>query len=382
MGNLRMGDIVHHGTYNNELVSWQKRGFMRYYFDANNILRTTDISEILLGSDTTMRGNGQLITSLGSQHKWSIIKGISPGGNDTYYWWNLELGCINRIGSDGTVRKSKIDGIETELESIKRYLECWDTPAAGAGICGVFDKGRNLAIWTARGIAPEVTKYTNTTNYVIGDVVYYNGGVYKSLTANVNELPKGNAQWQFIPETNATYYNVFSLVYDENDNGFICFSSAKPKIYIQAKSNYYSPRYNTTVDSVLGCEVYRHNAGGYMSWYDGQIVEDGYIEVVLNAGQSLLKHYMSVYAESNIRPYKIDVETDTQKTTMLTDEFEQQITQWRASVKNDSTTSFDPKGDTSAIISTFAIVRFWFKAGDYCELLSISANINSVDLNK
>jgi len=382
MGNLRMGDIVHHGTYNGELVSWQKRGFMRYYFDANNILRTTDISEILLGSDTTMRGNGQLITSLGSQHKWSIIKGISPGGNDTYYWWNLELGCINRIGSDGTVRKSKIDGIETELESIKRYLECWDTPAAGAGICGVFDKGRNLAIWTARGIAPEVTKYTNTTNYVIGDVVYYNGGVYKSLTANVNELPKGNAQWQFIPETNATYYNIFSLVYDENDNGFMCFSSAKPKIYIQAKSNYYSPRYNTTVDSVLGCEVYRHNTGGYMSWYDGQIVEDGYIEVVLNAGQSLLKHYMSVYAESNIRPYKIDVETDTQKTTMLTSEFEQQITQWRASVKNDSTTSFDPKGDTSAIISTFAIVRFWFKAGDYCELLSISANINSVDLNK
>ena len=162
----------------------------------------------------------------------------------------------------------------------------------------------------------------------------------------------------------------------------MCFNSAKPKIYIQAKSNYYSPRYNTTVDTNLGCQVYRHNAGNYMSWYDGQIVEDGYIEVVLNAGQSLLKHYMSVYAESNIRPYKIDVETDTQKTTMLTDEFEQQITQWRASVKNDSTTSFDPKGDTSAIISTFAIVRFWFKAGDYCELLSISANINSVDLNK
>jgi len=382
MGNLRYGEIVHHGTYNGELVSWQKRGFVRYYFDANNILRTTDISEILLGSDTTMRGNGQLITSLGSQHKWSVIKGISPGGNDTYYWWNLELGCINRIGQDGTVRKSKIDGIETELEAIKNYLECWDTPAAGAGICGVFDKGRNLAIWTARGLAPEVTKYLNTTNYVIGDVVYYNGGVYKSLTANINELPKGNAQWQFIPETNTTYYNVFTLVYDENDNGFMCFNSAKPKIYIQAKSNYYSPRYNTTVDTNLGCQVYRHNAGNYMSWYDGQIVEDGYIEVVLNAGQSLLKHYMSVYAESNIRPYKIDVETDTQKTTMLTSEFEQQITQWRASVKNDSTTSFDPKGDTSAIISTFAIVRFWFKAGDYCELLSISANINSVDLNK
>lgn len=381
MGDLRAGELVHHGTFNGELVSWQKRGFRRYYFDANNILRSNDISEVLLGSDTTMRGAGQLITALGCQHKWAIIKGLSIGGNDTYYWWNIEMNCINRIGADGTVRKSKIDGIETELEAIKNWLACWDMPAAGAGICGVFDKGRSLAIWTARGLNPIVSKYDNTTNYVAGDAVYYNGKVYKALADNVNLYPKSNPQWVYVPETDKNYFNIYTLVYDETDNGFICFNSPTPKIYIQAKDNYFTPRYDIVADTNLGCQVYRHNTGDYLSWYDGTLEEDGYIEVVLNEGRSVLKHYLSILVESNINPYKVDVETSTMRTTILANEWEQQLSQWRASVKNNSIVTLNPKGDTSAIIDTFAIVRFWFKTKEFRELLSIAAHIDTIKLN-
>jgi hypothetical protein len=381
MGDLRAGAIVHHGTFNGELVSWQKRGFRRYYFDANNILRANDVSEILLGSDTTMRGAGQLITALGCQHKWAVIKGLSAGGNDTYYWWNIEMNCINRIGADGTVRKSKIDGVETEIAEISNWLACWDTPAAGAGICGVYDKGRNLAIWTARGLNPVITKYDNTINYLAGDVVYYNGRVYKALANNVNIYPKGSPLWVYVPETDTRYFNTYTLVYDETDNGFICFNSPKPKIYIQAKDNYFTPQYDYIADTNLGCKIYRHNTGDYLSWYDGTLEEDGYIEVVLNEGRSVLKHYLSILVESNINPYKVDVETSTMKTTMLSNEWEQQLSQWRASVKNNSIITLNPKGDTSAIIDTFAIVRFYFKPKEFRELLSISAHIDTVKIN-
>jgi hypothetical protein len=145
------GEIKHHAAINGELFTWQQRKLQRQYFNQRGELSVSDDSKIIVGSGAVMGRDGQTINIMGTSHKWSVIKGISPGGNDTVAWINTELKKVIKFGYDGTKAISEIEGMDSWFSNNLRFVDGEDTPADDLGIHGVFSPADNEFIWTIRG---------------------------------------------------------------------------------------------------------------------------------------------------------------------------------------------------------------------------------------
>lgn len=371
------GEIVHIANGNGELITWQPRKFQRQYFNTRGQLQTSNNLGILIGDGSVMSRNGQTLTVLGSKNKWSIIKGKSAQGNDTFYWINTEMKKAIRFGYDGTVSIADIHGMTSFLANNLAWVDNKDTPADGQGICGVWDDRFAEVIWTVRG-KRVINSYDPTLTYIAGNVVSFVPSTFSTFeqtgdffTANQNvsvgQSPLTNpTKWDIIPHINNQYYNEYTLVFNEYKNGFTSFYSFLPKIYLKWKDTYFSPKPISDTG-----RLYIHNLGAYCRWYDDEQIVDGYIEGVANAMPDQVKWMAAMRVNSDVIPQRIDFSTFNQISFLTSGEFTSREFNFDSSIKRDSTSTGINDGDTSALYGKYLKVRMSFLNNTYQKLYAI-----------
>ena len=338
------GEIISHKNVNGELFTLQPRKFQAQYFHATGQLQT-DVAEglnIVIGDGAVLSRDGQTLSAYGTQHKWSVIKGRSPGGKDVLYWFNQESKLIMRFGADGTVVLSDVKGLRSFLENDARWTEGKDTPYVGDGVRVVWDDEYKEAIWTWRGVRKVGGWVSNEAervpigtppqpiiqvDYIVGQVVSNPNApsdtfdniprLYRCTVthSNTNNYEPGvgvswEQVWEQIPYEDEEYYTWFTLAFNEMTNGFSSFYSHHPKIYFPWKNKFLSA--HPTVEN----KIYEHRKGEYTTWYNteaGELSEDAYIEGVVNYLPESSKKFVATQVISDNEPDRMEFKTLNQE---------------------------------------------------------------------
>lgn len=201
---LSAGEINHHANGNGELLTWQPRKFQRQFFNTRGVLEESNL-DILIGDGSVLSRDGITLSTYGTSHKWSVIRGKGNQGNDTFYWINAELKKILRFGYDGTVSLAEVKEAESLFANNLTWAGLYDTPAAGKGICGFWDDRYHELGWTMFGKRIEDT-FDFNINYNIGKVISYIPiGTYATSSFTVAGATPSNL-------SQITYYNGITSV--------------------------------------------------------------------------------------------------------------------------------------------------------------------------
>jgi len=384
------GEIVHHANGNGELLTWQQRAFMRQYFNLRGALEVKGITEILIGDGGVMSRDGVTVSRLGSKHKWAIIKGKSVGGNDVFYWLNTELKKALRFGYDGTVSIADIKGMQSFFANNLTWVDGKDTPADGTGICGVWDDRYANAIWTARGIKAfnvaaglpifttwlTASSYPDIASYPLGVRVVFStdpfntfGDIYENILvgqANIGNQPDlFPLKWKKLPN-DGTYFNQYTLMFNEFKNGFICDATFTPKIYLKHTDTFLSPR-PISPES----KIYQHNKGRHLWWYENAGVkqtERAYIEGIVNQYPEETKSYEAIGIDSDITPIRLEFKTKQHESFLTQSEFTSRTDSFVSPIKKDSTTSGINSSNTSTLFGKYLKAKMFFEVDIYNKL--------------
>jgi hypothetical protein len=121
-----------------ELFTVQPRKYQLQYFNARGTLEASSSSvEVLIGDGSVLSRDGQTLSSYGTQHKWSCIKGLNANGKDVLYWFNAENGLVMRFGEDGT-RVISARGMAAFFANYTKWVKNKDEHAFEQGIRGVW----------------------------------------------------------------------------------------------------------------------------------------------------------------------------------------------------------------------------------------------------
>jgi len=382
------GEIISHKNVNGELFTLQPRKLQAQYFHATGQLQT-DVAEgmnIVIGDGAVLARDGQSLSSYGTQHKWSVIKGRSPGGKDVLYWFNQESKLIMRFGADGTVVLSDVKGLRSFLENDTRWTEGMYTPYVNQGIRAVWDDEYKEAIWTWRGYRAsrgiwqeEPNTYRAYNLYdTVANLTFTNypfeqiPDVYVCIQTHdpsANTQPGVGINWEYfwvrVNKDDGGYYSNFTLAFNEMTNGFSSFYSHMPKIYFPWKNKFLSA--HPTIEN----KIYEHRKGEYTTWYNteaGELSEDGYLEGIINYLPESSKKFVATQVISDSEPYKMEFKTLNQESFLNEGEFEGHDDHWRSPIKNDSTDTNDPSGDTKSLMGDFIKVKFFFQKKMYNRL--------------
>ena len=145
---------------------------------------------------------------------------------------------------------------------------------------------------------------------------------------------------------------------------FTTFFSFLPKLYLKWENTFHSPKNDTG-------KGYIHNKGKYCSWYDGEVEEDGFIEMVVNKYSDEKKNYAAIRAISDEVPERIDFATRRQKSFLTSSEFETREDEHDAPIKEDSTLTGKNDGDTGLLYGKFLKIKFTFKKKIYQKLTDL-----------
>lgn len=382
------GEIMSHKNVNGELFTLQARKFQAQYFNASGQLQTdtTNALNVVIGDGAVLARPGMSLSSYGTEHKWSVIKGRSPGGKDVLYWFNQESKLIMRFGADGTVVLSDAKGLRAFLENDARWTKGEDSPYVGQGVRAVWDDEYKEAIWTWRGYRSSRGLWGENNQrvavYNVGDTVsnttYINYSfeqipdVYvciQSHTENANNEPGVGADWETYWERakkdDGEYYSNFTLAFNETTNGFSSFYSHMPKIYFPWNNKFLSA--HPTDEQ----KIYEHRRGEYTTWYNteaGELSEDAYIEGIVNYLPESSKKFVATQVISDNEPDRMEFKTFNQESFLNIGEFDDHDDHWRSPIKNDSTVSGNPSGDTKSLMGDFIKVKFFFTKKTYNRL--------------
>lgn len=275
---VTQGEIVHHESFDGELFTFQPRRMQRQFFDTTGQLQTSSGAEIIIGDGSVLSRNGVTITQFGADNKWSIIRARSVGGGDVLYWINTEYKVVCRFGSDGVVILSDRANMRSFFLNNLMFVNGVDTPAAGLGICGVWDDVHKKAIWTIRGVN-NIVEWEALVNYNEGDAVYYgntndygvNKAIYIALVNNPAGPPSSGGttspDWRLLDRNSdeaRQYFNEYTIDFDEYRNKFFTYYSFTPRIYIK-HANYILT--GNSKSEYLN-RVYEHYIGSYCCWYE------------------------------------------------------------------------------------------------------------------
>jgi len=381
------GEIVSVDNINGELFTLQPRKYQAQYFNSRGQLQgSSEAVEVLIGDGSVLSRDGQTLSSYGTNHITSIIKGSSPGGKDVIYWFNQENGLFMRFGADGTVVLSERSGIRSFAANNTRWTENQYTPALNYGIRSVWDDRFKEAIWTFIGLRDSKGEWGSLPSnqlYAEGDTVTNNTfinypfdgvpDVYVSLSLHApipqSEPGVGNdweTYWRRVDRDDPEYYSVFTLAFNELSNGFSTFYSHLPKTYLKWKNKFLSS--HPTERS----EIYEHRYG-YDKWYEYEGVwkeSEPYLEGVVNPFPDQSKKFVAIQSLSDNVPDRIELKTKDHESFLVSADFDPEDDAWRTPIKNDILTSQtgDPNDDTESLIGAYMRVKFKFFNGAYNKL--------------
>ena len=198
-------------------------------------------------------------------------------------------------------------------------------------------------------------------------MTFVNREPLNSATDTGNTRPYFGATWsnnweKLTPDTHPQYYKIFTLVYDEVKNGFICFHSAWPNIM--------STRGNTIYASKPSEQnrIYVHNSGNYNTFFDVQY--NGHIEGVVNIDPNLSKTFEAVQVVTHTTPERLDFGTRDHVSFLTSSEFEELEDFYYSPIKNDSTVTGINSGDTSRLWGRFLKVKLTFAPNLFQKLVN------------
>lgn len=380
---LSFGEINHHEDVNGELFTIQPRKYQLQYFNARGTLQGSSSSvEVLIGDGSVLSRDGQTLSSYGTYHKWSVVKGASPSGKDVIYWFNQENGLFMRFGADGTVVLSDRNGMRSFSANNTMWTDEQTTPSHFYGIRSVWDDRFKEAIWTFIGIRETKGEWGLGNKYFVGDIVVGNTtnnyplddipDLYVCIEAHnatdiATEPGNGSAasghKWTSVAKDDPEYYSVFTLAFNELSNGFSTFYSHLPKTYLKWKNKFLSSH------PLHRNELYEHRYG-YDKWYeyDGVWKEsEPFVEGVVNYTPEQSKKFVAIQSLSENVPDKIEFKTKNQESFLVAADFDPEDDAWRSPIKNDILTSstLDPNDDTVSLLGSYMRVKFKFFNGAY-----------------
>lgn len=397
---LTFGPITHHMNFNGELFTWQPRRVQRQYFNTRGTMNVNGGSgtEVLIGDGSVLSRPGQTVTVLGTNNKWSVLKGKSAQGGDVAYWINTEQKQAMRMGYDGTIRLANIYGLQSFFANNLKWVNDKDIPADGQGICGVTDDRYLATIWTVRG-KREIQQWEATPprmeGYSEAEVVSYTptsfstfeetGEFYVSLIDNNTALPTNTTYWVLIPHTGSVtipvlditinavdYYNEYTIEFNEQKNKFTTFYTFKPKIYLKWADTFLSPRPISNTGS-----TYEHRLGNYCEWYSNGATsqtEPGSITMVFNQGINNSKEYLALWFATEIVPSRVDLYTKNHQSFLLAADYENNLDYFTAAIKNDILTSSTvgaPDEDTSKLFGQYIKIKLTFSVFVYQKAIDV-----------
>ena len=301
---LTLGPIVHHDIVDNNFYTWQPYSVQRQYFSEASLFGAREGSDIVVGSGSILGSPGKELTSIGMFKKWSHVKGKSQNGKDTFYWYNDQLQKIVRFGQDGT-RVVSDKGMISYLTNNGKYVSNQDYPLTGLGVHGVWNDKYSEAIFTFKYIEEPTTKQ-------------------------------------------------FTLVYDELKNGFICFHSYYPNIYLQYKNTFFSPNPSTPKT------IYLHDRGSESTYYGTYVTPT--ITAVMNYDPNISKNFEALQMVTDQQPFFVDLTTPNHISYLDETEFEEREDLWYSPIKNDSTSTGLNNGNTSRLWGKWLKVKLSLEA--------------------
>ena len=127
------------------------------------------------------------------------------------------------------------------------------------------------------------------------------------MSSNQGNVPSNTAFWERKQFSNLDYYSVFTLVYNEQKNGFTHLYTFYPRIYLTQSDRYFSP--SPILRDITEQRIYRHRElnGRELEFY-GQDHE-GFTSYVLNYQPSLGKRYIATAFTTELKPVRVKFET-------------------------------------------------------------------------
>jgi hypothetical protein len=389
------GPIEVVSNVNGELFTVQPRKYQLQYFNARGTLETSSSSvEVLIGDGSVLSRDGQTLSSYGTQHKWSCIKGLNDNGKDVLYWFNAENGLMMRFGEDGT-RVISARGMTAFFANYTKWVKGKHQPAFEQGVRGVWDDRRKEAIWTFTGWRDIKQAWQSGTLVEVGEVVtntnapsdtYENFPRFFRCTvvhqSSSSTEPGVGVDWEdfwtAIAYTDKSYYSIFTICFNEMTNGFRCFYGHLPKTYLRWQNTFLSSH------PVHRNLIFEHRLGEPTTWYGvntfltGNIapkVEDAYFEMVINDIPEQSFGGVAVDALTENAPDRVEYRTARQYTFDNAVDFEQRDDQFYSPIKNDATLTNNPDSDGEYLRGDFLKVKVFIFGGTYNLFHSIVVKI-------
>jgi hypothetical protein len=301
---VTLGEITHHEIINNNFYTFQEKSVQRQYFRDPSAISSDNGSDIVIGSGSILVSRGQEITNTGTSKKWSVIKGKTTGGKETAYWFNDRLQKIMRFGEDGS-RVISDKGMLSYLLNNAKYNTNTPENLRGLGIHGIWNDRYSEFIMTFK----------------------YNDGISdKAIT----------------------------LVYDELKNGFICFHTYFPNLYIPYNNNFFS------VDPSNSNRIYLHDSGSESTFYG--TAQDANIEMVMNYEPNISKNFEALQIASEQKPYAANFTTKNHISFLVQNDFDLREDLYYSNIKNDSTGTGVNSNNTSRLWGRWIKIKINLKS--------------------
>lgn len=303
---LTFGEISHHEVINNTLYTFQERSFQRQYFRDASLVGAQEGTDVVVGSGSIMGAPGVELSAIGTSKKWSVIKGKTPQGKDAVYWYNDRSQKIMRFGQDG-VRVLSDKGLFSYLLNNGKYVSNEQHPLTGKGIHGIWNDRYSEAIFTF--------KY-NTSDK-------------------------------------------FTLVYDEIKNGFICFHSYYPNIFLSYNNTFFSP--NPSSPNTL----WLHDSGSECSYYGTAV--DPTIQMVMNYEPNATKIFEAIQVSCEKAPASLSLarsvffNTKNHSSFLDASDLELREDFYYSTIKNHEVTPGVNDADTSRLWGRWLKIKFNLK---------------------
>lgn len=368
---LTLGPIVHHDVINAAVYTWQPYSVQRQYFREASLIGAQEGTDIVVGSGSILGSPGVELTTIGADYKWNVVKGNTPNGKESAYWFNARLKKFVRFGQDGN-RVISDKGLISFLQNNTRFLEYYGYPLTGKGIHAVWNDKYAEAIFTFKAINPSLPSWEVTT-YAAGDYVLISplttyvhpSGLpyaYKcklNHTASALTKPETGANWQtywtkITPGTDSFTHTLFTIVYDEIKNGFITFHSYWPDIYLRYRNTFWSP------NPLAPEEMCLHDAGLESEYYSTYYPPT--ITAVMNYDPNVSKNFEALQMVTDQQPFFVDLTTPNHISYLDETEFEEREDLWYSPIKNNSAVTGLNNGDTSRLWGKWLKVKLSLEA--------------------
>lgn len=369
------GAIVHHEVVNNAVYTWQERSFLRLFFNEGTMINPTSGSDIVLGTAEFAGPPANEISSIGCDKKWNIVKGNTPGGKDSVYWYNGIHKKILRFGQDG-VRVLSDESLSSYLTREINYLDNLNNHLTNRGIHTGWNNKYNEAIFTFKSYNTSIPDWKSGDSYVVGNYVFSNrltdlhaSGLPYAYICKANNVGSGTnrpgfgVNWtdfwtQIVPGTNSYTHTCITLVYDELKNGFITRWTNWPNMFYRSRNSLYS------VNPLARNTIYLHDNGAYGSFYG--VTYPGFIESVMNYDPNISKNFEAIQVSSEQTPFQVNFATKQHTSSNTNSDFELREELYYAPIRNNGV----PTSDTSRLWGSYIKTKITFQGGIYQKLFN------------